>query len=361
MKLFTVSKLKFSICLLVIGCSSAVATPQVLKETPASLLGDASRQNVFVLTGDADEAYHRLLISPEQGGSDNILLDTSTALPLIKSRYSADMIDGFSVHVINNPAGVLKVVDVQGEFVSVKQPSAEAGDAVVLVSNEEDNTVYQFNLVFRYSKSSKQFELKNVLEVVNNESCDRSVVSVIEVPNSIVGNTSLASFDGRKVFEQLIDTHIQQTAGEFKKLMMTDVAEQVDKALALYRKGQIKDVSTLMSNFQMGGGSSADCDPHSYIAQKYDFAQSPGWSNDLGFLFGETGYYGESVELLSAVIARNPTRTVAYLNLADSYWGLKDKVRAAKAYKQYAALMTDAGKVSKIPARVAERSDGVVE
>jgi hypothetical protein len=138
-KIFTVNKLKFSIFLWVICCSSAGAAPQVIKKIPAKLLGDASRQNVFVLTGDAGEAYHRLLISPEQGASDDILLDTSTALPLIKSQYSAVMSEGFSVNVINSPAGVLKVVDVQGETVSVKQPSAEAGDAFVLVSNEEDN------------------------------------------------------------------------------------------------------------------------------------------------------------------------------------------------------------------------------
>jgi hypothetical protein len=52
---------------------------------------------------------------------------------------------------------------------------------------------------------------------------------------------------------------------------------------------------------------------------------------------------------------------VAYLNLADSYWGLNNKALAAQAYKRYASLMTDAGKVSKIPTRVAERSNGVVE
>ncbi|MEB0043807.1 MULTISPECIES: lysozyme inhibitor LprI family protein [unclassified Pseudomonas] len=72
---------------------------------------------------------------------------------------------------------------------------------------------------------------------------------------------------------------------------------------------------------------------------------------------GKPAYYQESVELLNAVIARNPARTVAYLNLADSYWGLKDKKQAAQAYKQYATLMSGAGKASKIPARVAERSD----
>ncbi len=359
-KIFTVNKLKFSIFLWVICCSSAGAAPQVIKKIPVKLLGDSSRQNVFVLTGDADEAYHRLLISPEQGSSDDILLDTSTALPLIKSQYSAAMSEGFSVNVINSPAGVLTVVDVQGEPVSVKQASAEAGDALVLVSNEEDNGVYNFNLVFRYDKNSKRFELRSVSQVTNNESCDHSVVSVEEVPKSMIGETSLASFDGRKVFEQLHDLHVKRPAEGYKKLMMSDIAYQLDQALALYRKGQTEAVSTVMANFLMDGGE-GHCYPHSYIAQKYDFAQSPGWSNDVGFLLGESGYYDESIELLNAVIARNPGRTVTYLNLADSYWGVKDKVRAAQAYKQYASLMTGAGKGSKIPDRVAERSKGAVE
>jgi tetratricopeptide (TPR) repeat protein len=341
--------------LLAFGCSSAVAAPQVLKEIPASLLGDTSRQKVFVLTGDADEAYRRLLIAPEQGGSDDILLDTSTALPLIKSQYSTAMNDVFSVNIINNPAGVLKVLDTQGESVSVKQSSAEAGTALVLVSSEEDNSVYNFNLVFRYNKSARQFELKNVLQVVNNESCDHEVVSVEEVPQGLIGEMSLASFDGRKVFEQLTDLRIK-SGGDYKKLMMTDVAQRLDKALALYRKGQAEAVSELMGSFLMYNNS-GQCEPDRYIASKYDFPQSPGWSNDLGFLLGEAGYYQESIELLNAVIARNPTRTVAYLNLADSYWGLKDKKPAAQAYKQYATLMTGAGKASKIPVRVAERSD----
>lgn len=136
-------------CYVTLPLSSALATPQVIKKIPVNLMSDASRQNVFVLTGDTDEAYRRLLIAPEQGASDDILLDTSNALPLIKSRYSAAMSEGFSVNVINSPAGVLTVVDLQGEPVSVKQSSTEAGDALVLVSNEEDNGVYNFNLVFR--------------------------------------------------------------------------------------------------------------------------------------------------------------------------------------------------------------------
>jgi hypothetical protein len=59
------------------------------------------------------------------------------------------------------------------------------------------------------------------------------------------------------------------------------------------------------------------------------------------------------------VIANHPNRTVAYLNLADSYWAVNDKERAVAAYKQYASRMSEAGKVSKIPARVGERCAGL--
>ncbi|MEN5310725.1 tetratricopeptide repeat protein [Pseudomonas koreensis] len=45
----------------------------------------------------------------------------------------------------------------------------------------------------------------------------------------------------------------------------------------------------------------------------------------------------------------------AYLNLADSYWAVNDKERAVAAYKQYVSRMSEAGKASKIPARVGER------
>ena len=338
--------------------STAATQTTVIKKLSASLLGDASRQNVSVLSGATGADFRRLQITREHGTGDDILLDTSKALPLVKSQYSTAMNDVFSVNIINNPAGVLNVIDMQGEPVSVKQSSAEAGSALVLVSSEEDNAVYNFNLVFRYNKSSRQFELKSVLQVTNNDACDHSIVGVREMPLGMIGEKSLASFEGRKVFEQLSDLHPK--SADYKKLMMTDVAEKLDKALALYRKGQTEAVRELMGSFLMYNNA-GQCDPEGYIASKYDFPQLPGWSNDLGFLLGETGYYQESIELLNAVIARNPNRTVAYLNLADSYWGLKDKVRAAQAYKQYASLMTDARKASKIPARVTERSDGAVE
>lgn len=343
-------------CLITLMGFHAFATPQVITKTPASLLGDASRQNVFVLTGDADEAYHRLLIAPEQGGSEEILLDTSTALPLIKSQYSSDLVDGFSVRVLKGRPGALKVIDPQGEEVLVKQRLVEAGDYIALVTNEEDNGVYNFNLLFAFNKSAKQFELKSVLQVNNSDSCDRSILSVVELPAGAVSPANLASFDGHEALQQLRLVQVAMPLSSQRKLMTVDAADFLDMALAAYRKGDSRAFKDAMGYVLMDGGLDDVCDPKSYIVKKYYYPQSPGWSNDLGFLLGEAGYYPESIELLNAVIANNPNRTVAYLNIADSYWAMNDKARAVEAYKQYASRMSVSGKASKIPARVVERS-----
>jgi len=337
----------------------ALAAPQVLKEIPASLLGDESRQNVFVLAGDADEASNRLLIAPVQGRNEDILLDTSKALPLTKSQYSSDLLDSFSVRVFNGRPGAMTVVDPQEEEVLVKQRFVEAGDYIALVTNEEDNAVFNFNLLFTFNNGSKQFELMKVLQVVNNHYCDRSLVSVAELPIETLGSTTLASFNGLEALKKLRAANVGSPQGGYKKLMTVGSADLLDKALAAYRKGDSSSFKEVMSNMLLGNDSHGACSPESYIVGKYYFSQHPGWSNDVGFLLGEAGYYTESIQLLNAVIAHNPERTVAYLNLADSYWAMNDKERAVPAYKQYASRMAEAGKASKIPARVAERSGGV--
>ncbi|UVL43654.1 hypothetical protein LOY55_29915 [Pseudomonas sp. B21-040] len=341
--------------------SCALAAPQVLKEIPASLLGDGSRQNVFVLSGEADEASQRLLIAPVQALSEGILLDTSKALPLIKSQYSPVLLDGFSVRVLKGQTGTMTVVNPQEEEVLVKQGLVEAGDYIALVTNEEDNAVYNFNLLFAFNRSSRQFELKSVLQVTNNSSCDRSLISVSELPEGMLGHASLATFDGRMALQQLRIAKMEAPKGGYKKLMTVESSEFLDSALEAYRKGNNDAFRYVMSYALMGGGSQDICDPNSYLVRKYYYPQHVGWSNDLGFLLGEAGYFQESIELLSAVIAYNPGRTVAYLNIADSYWAVGDKARAVAAYKQYASQMSEVEKASKIPARVSERSAGAPE
>jgi hypothetical protein len=74
--------------------------------------------------------------------------------------------------------------------------------------------------------------------------------------------------------------------------------------------------------------------------------------NDLGYFLEQAGQYKDAVDVLTAVIAAFPDRTVAYLNLADAYAGRKDTALAKSNYRKYIDLMSKAGRQAKIPKRV---------
>lgn len=75
--------------------------------------------------------------------------------------------------------------------------------------------------------------------------------------------------------------------------------------------------------------------------------------NDYGYFLQQANLNAEAVEILKIVISRSPGRTVAYLNIADTYWDLKKFDEAVKNYKLYLSMMS--GKKDKIPERVFKR------
>ncbi len=88
--------------------------------------------------------------------------------------------------------------------------------------------------------------------------------------------------------------------------------------------------------------------------------------NDYGFFLEQSKqrpfFQQQAIEILSYVIYRDPSRAVAYLNLADAQFdqvskkesaSLKNK--AAQHYRVYHDLMAKADKKDKIPVRVFER------
>lgn len=77
--------------------------------------------------------------------------------------------------------------------------------------------------------------------------------------------------------------------------------------------------------------------------------------NDMAYYCEKGGNYKESIYILNKVLNQFPKRTVAYINLGDSYWGLKKTQKAHKAYNKYIELMRKSGKESRIPKRVYER------
>lgn len=62
-----------------------------------------------------------------------------------------------------------------------------------------------------------------------------------------------------------------------------------------------------------------------------------------------------AISILKNVISKYPTRTVAYLNIADSEWNLNERESAIDHYKMYVILMKQNNKANKIPRIVIDR------
>jgi len=78
--------------------------------------------------------------------------------------------------------------------------------------------------------------------------------------------------------------------------------------------------------------------------------------NDKASYLEQFGAFEESISILERVISKSPDRVVAYLNIADAYWGSNEKENARDSYKKYIELMKAQGKdIKKIPPRVYER------
>ncbi|WP_324172486.1 tetratricopeptide repeat protein [Sulfurimonas sp.] len=77
--------------------------------------------------------------------------------------------------------------------------------------------------------------------------------------------------------------------------------------------------------------------------------------NNIAYYLEKAKAYPEAIYLLEKIIDKYPNRTVAYINLGDAYWGLKNKEKAKQAYSTYIKQMKEKGKERKIPKVVLER------
>lgn len=327
-----------------------LVSPVTLGETlrPEGLL---SLRELPIEEGSAD--IQRLQITDRSG---MVLVDTDKALPLIENEYSPNSYDGYTAKLLAERQTKITAIDLQGERYDLLSPSTRSGDYLLLITREEGNGAYNFNLRFRYDATAKSFDLNQVLLNENNSECDHSLLSTYSIDRKILGVISIANFDGRRVFGVLKELRLaHQTSGNMaEKLMPETVASNFDAALKAYKVGDAQALKTLVGYF-LSGDEDGDCEPGNYIVEKYYFPQKVGWSNDLGFLFEQAGHYPEAVELLQHITRKHPDRVVAYVNLADAYWALGDREQARQAYGQYHEKMTAAQKQARIPPRVLER------
>jgi len=308
-------------------------------------------QELRIAEGNDDA--QRLLITDRAG---KVVLDTDKALPRIENEYSPNSYDGYMAELLAERQARATAIDLQGERHALLSPTTQAGDYLLLITREEGNGAYNFNLKFRYDGTTKSFALSQILLNENDTQCDQSLLSSYAMDSKAIGATSIADFDGSRAFGTLRALRLahQTSASTAEKLMPEAVASNFDAALKAYQAGKAQELKTLVGYF-LSSDEDGACDPGNYIVEKYYFPQRVGWSNDLGFLFEQAGHYPEAVELLQHITRRHPDRVVAYLNLADAYWALGEREQAREAYGQYHDKMLAAQKQARIPPRVLER------
>ncbi|MBF9000442.1 tetratricopeptide repeat protein [Vibrio nitrifigilis] len=77
--------------------------------------------------------------------------------------------------------------------------------------------------------------------------------------------------------------------------------------------------------------------------------------NNIGYFLYKNKNYKSSKFILEYILQIFPKRTVAYINLGDTYWKLGEINEAKHMYKYYIYFMKKEGKESKIPTYVLER------
>jgi hypothetical protein len=325
-----------------------------VQELPAQIIGDASRDKVVLAKKDSQSAQATKVYLLD--GSDHIFFEAASALPAIPNAFSPSSYDGFNIAISKSGNGFVNVMDVQREWTAVKAAPSSDMDSILLVTREDGNGIYDYNLLFRYDPEVKKVVLSNVYLNINDASCDQSLLATYQVSSVLKLGESFGDFDGTQAFHTLKAAYgpLQSADGGLTKLMPVALSAKLKGALEAYAKKDSLKLKELMSGFIVSG-EEGECSTDNYVVKKYFFPDMIGWSNDLGFLLGETGHFAESIELLKKVVATNPDRVVAYLNLADSYWGHKNLELAKSSYKQYQSLMIAANKGSKVPARVLDR------
>lgn len=333
----------------------SLADLNVINILHADLTGDGHDETIMVADKKSARDGQPILLIVDNG---KILVESPRALLPVENDYSPASFDGFEVSVTTSYPGTISIIDIQGERTEIIHPS-ESGKQLVLRTAEESNARYNFNLQFAYDSISKDVVLRNIFLNTNNTFCDQSLKNVYAVQEFTFLARPLREFNGREAFQELKALHRKYQAGDGQsiKLMPQEISKNFDQALAAYKAKDKQHFKQTMGAFIDGGGSDETCPVDSYIADKYYFPSNPRWSNDLGFLFEQAGYFREAIELLKEVIRKQPKRAVAYLNLADSYWAADNANQAAVMYEKYLSLMKEQGKVNKVPKRVIERAN----
>jgi hypothetical protein len=176
--------------------------------------------------------------------------------------------------------------------------------------------------------------VKSYFKIIEKGKIKESIKLIIDIIKDYEGNDDL--------FQTLNNYLVQNSEDNKIRKSLDGIYNDV---LQLHKNGKKDEAAIVIIEF-FKLKSESDNKIDKFNVNKY---------NDLGFFLEQGKKYREAVELLEKVVNADPNRTVAYINLGDAYFGLKDSAKAKKAYLKYIDLMKKDGKSAKIPKRVFER------
>ncbi len=146
-------------------------------------------------------------------------------------------------------------------------------------------------------------------------------------------------------------TRVLPGSKDFEEIFMGLLDLQYGEALNWNKVRNFKDAIRMLQDFFYD-------DNYLNIHDVSDRKKYNNAENDLGFFYQENGEDSVAISHFNAVVKRDPSRTVGWLNLGDSYWNINDKGNAIRCYQEYVKLMRKSSMEKKIVARASQRISG---
>lgn len=248
-----------------------------------------------------------------------------------------------SVELYSSPLGDVSISSSEHEYsllaIAGGQPSgaSTAGDCMITAAIKRKNDRFVGWLVplktrnFSYSESMA--EKKSIELSFDNDSIlinDANTLGICGFGVTFV-----------EIYHKLPDESNQYKTNYIKFLkIIHEIAK--NKFIEGDRHGAIKSMMPYAENYPMEWLGEANSDQNPIV-----------FLNDYAFFLQQTGHSSDAINTLKKILKVRPKRTVAWLNLADAYWDIKEYSLARESYKNY-ILMMQAAKKS-IPYRVVER------
>lgn len=220
-------------------------------------------------------------------------------------------------------------------------------DKVLQVKVTKDDVRFFYYIQFAFDRELQNFVLSDVYQLSLLDGCAFTQAGIKKM-QSPYQNKPFSTIDFKTLHHSLYSESNWFNNGE---KIIPDIL--LDKYQLLMDKNTSNKQAIVESLIQTNESDGGDrCMPEEYIDALYYYEDNIELSNNLAFYFGQYGYNNEAIELLNSVIRSQPDRAVAYLNIADSYQALGEKVMADKYYQQYYEKMANLGKDKIVPKRV---------